>query len=127
MAMASPISVFNNQLLAFVEDLAETFPEETDIKNAVDALKAMKKMNPKMLHSSFMDYIYPDFHGPVKAQDEHALIAKAQDMMNGEYKDYAFAYVIFDRYWSTMTDSNKKTIWDWCKVLVVLAERAANI
>jgi len=23
-----------------------------------------------------------------------------------------------------MTDANKKAIWNWCKVLVVLAERA---
>lgn len=125
--MASPISVFNNQLLAFVEDLAETFPEEKEIKTAVDALKALKKANPKLLHTSFMEYIYPDFHGPVKAEDEHTLISKANSILNGEYKDYAFAYLIFDRYWSTMSESNKKSIWKWCKVLVVLAERAAGI
>jgi hypothetical protein len=123
--MASPVSAFNNQLLAFVEDLAETFPEEKEIKTAVDALKALKKANPKLLHTSFMEYIYPDFHGPVKAEDEKTLIGKARSMLDGEYKDYAFAYLIFDKYWSTMSDSNKKTIWDWCKVLVVLAERAA--
>jgi hypothetical protein len=125
--MTSPISAFNNQLIAFVEDLAETFPEEKDIKTAVDALKELKKANPKLLHTSFMEYIYPDFHGPVKIEDEQTLIAKARSMIDGEYKDYAFAYIIFDRYWSTMSDSNKKTIWNWCKVLVVLSERAAGI
>jgi len=122
--MASPVSVFNNQLIAFVEDLAETFPEEKEIKTAVDALKALKKANPKLLHTSFMQYIYPDFHGPVKAEDEQTLIAKARTMLDGEYKDYAVAYIIFDKYWSTMSDNNKKTIWQWCKVLVTLAERA---
>lgn len=125
--MTSPISAFNNQLLAFVEDLAETFPEEKDIRTALDALKALKKANPKLLHTSFMEYIYPDFHGPVKKEDETTIIEKARTMLNSEYKDYAFAYIIFDRYWTTMTESNKKTIWNWCKILVVLAERAANI
>jgi hypothetical protein len=125
--MASPIAAFNNQLLAFVEELAETFPEEKDIKTAVDALKALKKANPKLMHTSFMEYIYPDFHGPVKAEDEQALIAKARTMLDGEYKDYAFAYLIFDKYWSTMNQANKEAIWKWCKVLVVLAERAAKI
>ena len=124
--MASPVAVFNNQLLGFVEELAETFPEEKDIKTAVDALKALKKANPKLLHTSFMEYIYPDFHGPVKAEDEQALISKARQMLDSEYKDYAFAYLIFDKYWSTMTDTNKKAIWKWCKVLVVLAEKAAT-
>lgn len=122
--MSTPISAFNNQLLAFVEDLAETFPEEKDLVVAVDALKALKKANPKLLHSGFMEYIYPDFHGPVRAEDDSTLIAKARSMLEGEYKDYAFAYVIFDKHWSAMSDSNKKTIWNWCKVLVVLAERA---
>jgi hypothetical protein len=124
--MTSPISAFNNQLLAFVEDLVETFPEEKDIRTALDALKALKKANPKLLHTSFMEYIYPDFHGPVKNEDETTIIEKARSMINSEYKDYAFAYIIFDRYWSTMTETNKKTIWKWCKTLVVLAERAVT-
>lgn len=122
--MSSPISAFNNQLIAFVEDLADTFPEEKDLSVAVDALKALKKANPKLLHSGFMEYIYPDFHGPVRKEDDTTLIAKAREMLDGDYKDYAFAYVIFDKHWSAMNDSNKKTIWNWCKVLVVLAERA---
>jgi hypothetical protein len=122
--MATPIAAFNNQLLAFVEDLAETYTEEKDIRTALDALKALKKANPKLLHTSFMKYIYPDFHKPVLDEDEDTLIAKAREVLNSEYKDFAFAYVIFDRHWSTMSEANKAAIWKWCKVLVVLAERA---
>lgn len=125
--MATPVSAFNNQLIAFVEELSETYTEETDLKTALSALNGLKKMNPKFIHSSFMEYIYPDFHGPVMAEDETALIAKGHEILNSEYKDYAFAYVIFDRHWSTMSDANKKSIWNWCKVLVVLAERAAGL
>lgn len=124
--MASAVSAFNNQLIAFVEDLAETFPEEKEIRAAIDTLKALKKANPKLLHTGFMEYIYPDFHGPVKAEDDVTLIAKARAILDSEYKEYAFAYLIFDKYWSSMTESNKKSIWNWCKVLVVLAERAAQ-
>ena len=122
--MATPIAAFNNQLLAFVEDLAETYTEEKDIRTALDPLKALKKANPKLLHTSFMKYIYPDFHKPVLEEDEDALISKAREVLNSEYKDFAFAYVIFDRHWSTMSEANKDAIWKWCKVLVVLAERA---
>ena len=125
--MASPISAFNNQLVAFVEELAETYTEEKDLKTALDALKALKRANPKLLHSAFMEYVYPDFHGPVMIEDETSLIMKGREILSGEYKDYAFAYVIFDRHWSTMSEVNKKAIWNWCKVLVVLAEKAAGI
>ena len=122
--MATPIGAFNNQLLAFVEDLSETYTEEKDIRVALDALKALKRANPKLLHTSFMKYIYPDFHKPVLEEDEMTLISKAREVLDSEYKDFAFAYVIFDRHWSTMSQANKDAIWKWCKVLVVLAERA---
>jgi len=125
--MANNLAAFNNKLLEFVEDLSETYPEEKDIKVALDALKMLKKANPKLIHSGFMDYIYPEFHTPVKTEDENALIAKAKTVLNSEYKDYAFAYIIFDRHWSTMSETNKKAIWAWCKVIVVLAERVAGI
>jgi hypothetical protein len=121
--MATALGAFNNQLLAFVEELAETYPEEKELRSALDALKTLKRANPKLLHTVFMDYIYPDFHIPVMAEDETTIIGKAKEVLNGEYKDYAFAYLIFDRHWSTMSEVNKKAIWNWCKVLVVLAKR----
>lgn len=121
--MATALGSFNNQLLAFVEELAETYPEEKELRSALDALKTLKRANPKLLHTVFMDYIYPDFHVPVMAEDETTIIGKAKEVLNGEYKDYAFAYLIFDRHWSTMSEVNKKAIWNWCKVLVVLAKR----
>ena len=125
--MATPVAAFNNQLIAFVEDLAETYTEEKDLRTALDALKALKRANPKLLHTGFMEYVYPDFHGPVMAEDEATLLSKAHAALNGEHKDFAFAYIIFDRHWSAMSETNKAAIWKWCKVLVVLAERAAGL
>lgn len=124
--MASPLSAFNNQLIAFVEELASTYTEEKSLKQALDALKTMKRLNPKLLHRGFMEYVYPDFHVPVMNEDETTLIAKAHEILHGEHSDFAFAYVIFDRHWNEMSDTNKKAIWDYCKVLVILAERASS-
>jgi nucleoside-diphosphate-sugar epimerase len=124
--MATPIAAFNNQLIAFVEELSETYTEEKDLRTALDALKALKRANPKLLHTGFMEYVYPDFHGPVLAEDETTLLSKAHEVLNGEHKDFAFAYLIFDRHWSGMSEANKAAIWKWCKVLVVLAQRAAS-
>jgi hypothetical protein len=125
--MANPLAAFNSKLLEFIEELADTYPEEKDISNALDALRLLKKVNPRLIHSGFMEYIYPDFHQPVIKEDEDTLIKKAKEMINGEHKDYAVAYIIFDRHWTTMTEANKKAIWNWCKVIVILAQRAANL
>ena len=125
--MANTLAAFNTKLFEFIEELADTYPEEKDISNALDALHLLKKMNPKLIHSGFMEYIYPDFHQPVMEENEAALIAKAHQMVTGEHKNYAVAYIIFDRHWSNMTEANKKAIWNWCKVIVILARRAAGI
>ncbi len=105
--MATPIAAFNNQLLAFVEELAETYTEEKDLRVALDALKALKRANPKLLHTSFMEFVYPDFHEPVMAEDEGTLIGRAHAALHGEHSEFAFAYVIFDRHWSAMSEVNK--------------------
>ena len=54
--MGTPIAAFNNQLIAFLEELADTYTEETDLRTGLDAMKALKKANPKLLHSGFMEY-----------------------------------------------------------------------
>jgi hypothetical protein len=125
--MANLLTAFNTKLFEFVEELADTYPEEKDIASALESLKLLKKVNPKLIHSGFMEYIYPDFYEPVMNEDEVTLIAKAKEMTTGAYKDYAVAYIIFDRHWSGMTEANKKAIWNWCKVIVVLGRRAAGM
>jgi len=121
--MASPLSAFNNQLLSFLEDLSETYAEEADLKKAVEALKSLKKINPKLIHSGFMEFVYPDFKEAVKADSPSELISRAKAKLEGEFKDIAYAYWIFDKHWSTMGETNQTHIWNYCKVLVVLAER----
>jgi hypothetical protein len=121
------LSAFNTQLIDFVDELSQTYTEEKDLQKALSALKALKKVNPKLIHSSFMEYVYPDFAKPVKEEDEDALMSQAKSILSGEFAEYAFAYVIFDRHWTTMSDANKRVIWNYCKVIVALAEKAAGM
>ena len=121
--MASPLAAFTNQLLSFLEDLSETYPEEADLKKAVEALKALKKVNPKLIHSGFMEYVYPDFKEAVKKDSPDELIQRAKAKLEGDFKDISYAYWIFDKHWKTMGETNQTHIWNYCKVLVVLAER----
>lgn len=124
---STPLTAFNNQLIAFFEDISETYPEERDLAKATDALKALRRMNPKLLHAKFMELVYPDFHKPVLAEDEVTMMAKAKEVLHGEHSDFSFAWVIFDRHWTGMSDSNKKHIWNYCKAITLLAEKAAGL
>lgn len=119
----SALSAFNNRLVEFFDDMADTYPEEKDIKGAAEALKALKKINPKMIHATFMDVVYKEFKDPIMRRDEDYLVRRAHEILQSKEFDMAYAFWIFDKHWKTMTEENKGHVWDYCKVLVILAER----
>lgn len=119
----SALSAFNNQLVSFFEDMAETYPEEKDIKSAVEALKALKKINPKMIHATFMDAVHKEFKDPILRKDEDYLVTRAHEILQSKEYDMAYAFWIFDKHWKTMTEANKNHVWDYCRALIILAEK----
>jgi hypothetical protein len=119
----SALSAFNNQLVNFFDDMADTYPEEKDIKGAADALKALKKINPKMIHSTFMDVVYKEFKEPIMKMDEDYLVRRAHEILQSKEYDMAYAFWIFDKHWKTMTEANKKHVWDYCRALIILSEK----
>jgi hypothetical protein len=122
----SALSAFNNQLVAFFEDMSDTYPEEKDIKQAADGLKALKKINPKLIHKTFMEVVYTEFKEPILAKNEEFLVHRAHEILSSpDYSDISYAFWIFDKHWKTMSESNKNHVWNYCKVLVTLAEKVA--
>jgi hypothetical protein len=113
----TPLAAFCVQLIAFFEDLYETYPEEGDIKKALRAVRLAKKTNPRLLHKHFMEQIYP-LAPQILDEDEEYLIATARQM-----SDTQSALWVFDRVWPTMTETNKQHVWRHIKMLVVLAGR----
>jgi len=119
----SALKSFCNQLVAFFEDLAETYPEEPEIMKAVNALKLMKHVNPRYIYTSFMENVYNEFSQRILAEDEEYILQRAKTILNTEHKDINFAFWIFDKHWSTMTETNKLQIWRYVKSLILLAQR----
>ena len=114
------LGAFCNQLVAFFEDLSETYPEERDILKAAQALKLAKQANPRLVHRMFMENVYTDSAQPILDEDEEYLIANAREKTNGKL-DYA--YWIFDKHWSAMSETNKQHVWRYMKSLILLAGR----
>lgn len=124
--LTTHLSAFNTQLVNFFSDLADTFPEDADIRRAATAIGTLRKMNPRLLHSKFMDVVYADFREALLHEDEDYLVRRAREVLESDYADMAYAYWIFDKHWRNMSELNRKHVWDYCKVLLVLAERAVE-
>ena len=122
----SALGAFCNQLVAFFEDLTETYPEETDIKVATQALRLLKQANPRMMHTVFMENVHTKYAAKILAEDEEYIIAHARDVLDAQYAEINYAFWIFDKHWSTMTETNKQHVWKYVKSLILLAERVPS-
>lgn len=121
--MSSPVGVFATQLIRFFEDLKESFPEERDIKSALEMIKFAKASNPKLILDIFHEHVYKSLNEPIKREDADFIIAYAHSKMKNEFNEISPALTIFDKYWTTMSDESRNNIWKWLKVLCILCER----
>jgi hypothetical protein len=121
------LGAFNTQLIRFFEELSDTFPEERDIKLALEAIQGLKKINPKMILELFYENVYKPISDPIKREDEDVVIAYAKGTISKQFNEMSIALVMFDKHWPSLTDANKKNIWNYLKVLCILCEKAKDL
>jgi len=119
----STLGLFNNKLISFFEDLADTYPEERDIKMALEALQGAKKINPRLIVDMFMEYVSKPLKEFILAEDEDKVIAFAKSAISVQFNEISPALMIFDKHWPDMSDKNRKAIWNHLKVLVLLCDK----
>ena len=120
----SALGAFNNQLIRFFQELRDTFPEERDIRGALEAIEGAKKINPKLILDLFYDYVHKDLAEAIAREDEVVVIEFAKSKINSQFNEMSPALLIFDKHWHNMTDANHKAIWNYLKVLCILCEKA---
>ena len=120
----SALSAFCTQLLNFFEELCNTFPEERDIKMAVEAIKGAKKINLRLVLDLFTDHVYNDLAPAVLKRDVLHIRQVAQQKLSTQFNEMISALAIFDKHWDTMGTANQEIIWQYLKVLCILSEKA---
>ena len=122
--MSSPVGLFTTQLIRFFEDLKESFPEERDIKSALEMIKFAKASNPKLVRDMFYEHVYKELNEAIKREDADFIVQYTKSKVENQFNEISPALTIFDKYWATMGDTNQKSIWNYLKVLCILCERA---
>lgn len=120
----SALGAFNTQLIRFFQELKDTFPEEKDIRVALEAIEAIKKINPKMLMELFYEHVYKGVNDALQRDDEEFVVSYARQTIQAQFNEMSAALIIFDKHWPNMTDANRKAIWNYMKVLCVLCDKA---
>ena len=120
----SALGAFNTQLIRFFQELRDTYPEERDIKMALEAIEGAKKINPKLILDLFHDYVCGQLREAIEREDEEVVIGFAKSKISAQFNEMSPALLIFDKHWPNMTVANQKAIWNYMKVLCVLCEKA---
>jgi hypothetical protein len=123
----SLLTAFNTQLIRFFEQLHESFPEEREIKMSLEAIQGLKKINPKMIFDLFFEYVYVPIGDALVREDEELVIGYAKKMIDSQFNEMSVALMIFNKHWPNLSENNRKVIWDYLKVLVVLCEKVKGV
>jgi hypothetical protein len=120
----SILAAFCNQLVRFFEELEESYPEEKSISMGLEAIKAAKKSNPKLVLDMFYEYLYKPANDLIMARKDEELILLARSIMSSRFNELMPTLMIFDKYWPTMSNTNRNVIWQYLEILCKLCEKA---
>jgi hypothetical protein len=118
------LGFFNEKLTEFFRDLSETFPEEKDLKTALEYIEFAKRSNPKLILDMFFEHVYLECHELIEKDDVDSVIVYARKKILNQYNEILPALSIFDKYWDSLDQGNQETIWKYLKVLCILCEKA---
>lgn len=120
----STLGIFNEKLIFFFEELSATYPEEKDIKMALEAIQGAKKVNPRLILDLFTEHVGKPLRDDILTENDENVVAYAKNVISTSYNDMLSSLMIFEKYWPEMSDMNRKHIWNHLKVLVLLSEKA---
>ena len=120
----SLLGAFCNQLIRFFEELEGSYPEEKSISMGLEAIRAAKKANPKLILDMFYEYFYKHASDLVANRRDDEIISLARQVMSTQFNELMPTLMIFDKYWPTMSQTNRDVIWQYLDVLCKLCERA---
>lgn len=127
MSQPSPLSIFCNQLIRFFEELSDTFPEERDIKIAIDAIQSARKANPRLVLDMFVIHVVNDMREHIMNEDINGFLGVANKKIQNQFNEIMPAITIFQKHWPTLTEDNRAIIWKYMKVLVTLSDKAQSV
>ena len=85
----SVLTVFNDHLIEFFEDILTIFPSNTDILTAKNSIVAVKKMNPSIIIKVWKKYIADVYKEKIDNDDISFFVSKdySTDLENAHNSD----------------------------------------
>ena len=124
---ASPLTAFCNMLVRFFEELRDTFPEEKEIRAALETIQGAKRINPRLIMDMFYENVTKDLKEAIAKEDVEQIVKYGRVKINQQFNEISPALSIFDKHWEGLSEANRTVIWKYLKVLVSLSEKSQSV
>jgi hypothetical protein len=118
------LSAFNKTLVEFFTELSEIFPEEKEIRGALEAIQGARKINPRLVLDLFYEHVARDLKEAIVNEDDQKIVEVGRIKINTQFNEMMPALSIFDKHWGTLSESNRQNIWKYLKALILLCDKA---
>jgi hypothetical protein len=121
--MTSTLSKFNEQLLNFVQEMCELFPEDKKLSTFHCTLEIMRKANPREVMNQFKEYVYP-FKEKLLARDESFFLNNSF-IDNVKNNSSISEMLRMKEIWTSdrLTKNDKECIWNYFRVFLYLIDK----
>ncbi len=134
--MTTVLGQFNEQILAFLEELCGMFPEEKQLEVALNAVRFVKRTNPREILNQFTIHVYP-YKEIILARNEGFFLGLELDQLPKEQVERIRSITRLDNsnimthilrikdIWQSgrLSKSDKDAIWAYFRVFFHLADK----
>jgi len=116
------VEKFNEIFQELLQDLIKVFPNDTDLRTYLFAVKGAMMVNEfiicKVFHSHLMVY-----ESQVMEKDETFFLDKDYSEFHSNKVDIRTLVHKLKTCWTLLTEENKETLWKYFRVLMILANK----
>jgi hypothetical protein len=121
--MATNLSKFNEQVLNFLQEMRDLFPEDKKLSTFYHTVEFMKKTNPREIMIQFKNFVYP-FREKIISKDESFFINN--DFSDSVNNDSSISEMLrIKEIWNSnrLSPNDKECVWNYFKVFLYLIDK----
>lgn len=119
------LSIFIKQLEDFATELTQLFPQDVDLKLALNMIILVKKAHPRKLLDIFLKFTNTYKEQIMSKNEDFFIKHDFNDLaQKTKQQDYALSLVTqLKSHWTEMSPENKEVSWNYLIVLFKLADK----
>lgn len=124
------ISVFNDQITLFVNDLILVYPKDDDLYKFKTSIRMLSLVDVTKIIKVFTQHVYNKYKSEILEKNSDFFMNHQYTELYKNNSDDSFTEQLISKikgYWKSMSGENKEIVWKYFTTLVKICERFESI